>query len=94
MKFLKKLLVKWIKEAQEEEYSNKSVGLVAVRDEARVDDEPILNFRIYSANNGRIIEFSKYDRLKDKNHRSVYVCQPDDDIGEKISKYVNLELLR
>lgn len=91
MKWLKRKVKNWLFE--EDNYGASKV--VSVRDISNnVEGEPVLNFRIYSANNGKIIEFSKYDLLKDRTQRSVYVCQPDDDIGEKISKYVNLELLR
>ncbi len=94
MKFLKKLVVKWVREAQEEQYADKSVGLVAIRDEHRVDDEPILNFRIYSAQNGKILEFNKYDRKTDRNDKAVYIVEKDKDLSEYVNKCLSLELLR
>ena len=90
MSWLRKKFKKWV-------YDDENFGAVkaiSIGESSSIESEPILNFRIYSANNGKIIEFSKYDRVKDRTNRSVYVCSPEDDIGEKVSKYINLELLR
>ena len=59
-----------------------------------IDSEPILNFRIYAANNGRIIEFNKYDRVKDRTDRSLYIIDKEKDIGEYVGKVLSLELLK
>ena len=59
-----------------------------------VDSEPVLNFRIYSANNGRILEFNKYDRMKDRTDRSLYIIDKEQDIGEYVGKVLSLELLK
>jgi hypothetical protein len=95
MKFLKKLVVKWVQEAQEERYSN-SKGILVAKDvdSNSVNDEPILNFRIYSAQNGKIIEFQKYDRKTDRNDKSVYIVEKDKDLSEYVNKCLSLELLR
>lgn len=58
------------------------------------DGEPILNFRIYAANNGRILEFNKYDRVKDRTERSLYIIDKEKDIGEYVGKVLSLELLK
>ena len=91
MSWLRKKFKNWLY-ADESYGASKVISVDSISNS--VEAEPVLNFRVYSANNGKIIEFSTYDRLKDRTNRSVYVCSPDDDIGEKISKYVNLELLR
>ena len=53
MNFLKKLVIKWVREDWESARGEK--GLIAVSVENRVDDEPILNFSIYNAQNGKIL---------------------------------------
>ncbi len=93
MKFLKRLVFKWVQEEQEKHYS-KGIALSSRADEARPDDEPILNFRIYNAQNGKIIEFNKYDRKTDRNDKSVYIVEKDKDLSEYVSKCLSLELLR
>ena len=92
MNFLKKLVIKWVREDWESARGEK--GLIAVSVENRVDDEPILNFRIYNAQNGKILEFNKYDRKTDRSDRSIYIVEKDKDVVEYVGKCLSLELLR
>jgi hypothetical protein len=96
MKFLKRLVAKWVQEAQEERYSNGKGGILIAKDvdSNTVNDEPILNFRIYSAQNGKIIEFHRYDRKTDRSDKSVYIVEKDKDLSEYVNKCLSLELLR
>ena len=95
MKWLKKKLRKWVLDANEYT-TEKSKGIGASRDvEASMcDAEPILNFRVFSAVGGQVVEFRRYDRVKDHSDTTTYIIQKDDDFGEKISKIANLELLK
>jgi hypothetical protein len=58
------------------------------------DCEPILNFRIYSASNGQILEFRKYDRKNDRMNSSLYIVEPERDLGEYVAKVISLELMK
>jgi hypothetical protein len=92
MKWLKRKLRNWIND-----YDNEvSMKLTSSRDvEAQMcDAEPILNFRVFSAVGGQVVEFRRYDRKTDRNDTTTYIIHKDDDFGEKISKIANLELLR
>ena len=89
MKWLKRKIRKWLIEVNiESDYPVKAVY------EENVIEEPILNFRIFSANNGKVLEFSSYDRVSDRRNRSLYIISKDEDIGEKVSKCLSLELLK
>jgi hypothetical protein len=63
-------------------------------EEGRVHDDPVLNLRIFNAQNGRIIEFRKYDPVKDRTEVKTYIVEPEKDIGEYLGKCVSVELLR
>jgi hypothetical protein len=92
MKWLKRKLRNWIND-----YDNEvSMKLTASREvEAQVcDAQPILNFRVFSAVGGQVVEFRRYDRKTDRNDTTTYIIHKEDDFGEKISKIANLELLR
>ena len=90
MRFIKKTLRKWLlEESDESGYSVKSA-----HEENSVDDDPILSFRIFSASNGKILEFRTYDRVKDRSIRSLYIIGKDEDIAHKVSKCLSLELLK
>jgi hypothetical protein len=91
MKWLKRKLRNWINDYNSEVGRDKAVS---IRDTDHVEADPIISFRIYSAQNGKILEFSKYDRGKDRNERSVYIIAKDEDVAEKVGKCLSLELLR
>lgn len=94
MKWLKNKIIKWVREDWNDESKKYSQVVGLARDDNRPEKDPILNFRIYSAENGKILEFNRYDRLKDRNQVSVYIISKDEDISEKVSKCVSLELLK
>jgi hypothetical protein len=95
MNWLKKKVIQWVREDWEEERKkNGAERAISIRDTDHVEADPIISFRIYSAQNGKILEFSKYDRVKDRSDRSVYIIGKDEDIAEKVGKCLSLELLR
>ena len=92
MKWFKRKLRNWIND-----YDNEvSMKLTASRDvEASVcDAEPILNFRVFSAVGGQVVEFRRYDRKTDRNDTTTYIITKDQDFGDKISKIANMEMLK
>jgi hypothetical protein len=92
MKWLKRKLRNWIND-----YDNEAVlKLTASRDvEAQMcDAEPILNFRVFSAVGGQVVEFRRYDRKTDRSDTTTYIIHKDQDFGEKISKIANMEMLK
>lgn len=92
MNWLKKKVIQWVREDWESARGDK--GLVPVSVDNRVDDEPVINFRIYNAQNGKILEFNKYDRKSDRNDRTIYIVEKDKDVVEYVGKCLSLELLR
>ncbi len=57
-------------------------------------DHGPMNFQIYRANGGYILEFSKYDRRRDEANRNLHIITDEQDLGDSISKIVTLEMLR
>ena len=97
MKWLKNKVIKWVREDWENERKKNSVEGIAVgsRDsEHSVDADPVLTFRIYSATNGQIIEFRRWDQKADRNNNSTYLIPKDEDIGEYVNKCLSLEMLK
>lgn len=94
MKWFKRKLRNWVQEIDNEACVDSSIGIVSAKDNNRPDTDPILNFRIYSAENGKILEFNSYDRVKDRNRVNMYIINKDDDVSEKVSKCLSLELLK
>lgn len=95
MKWLKNKVIKWVREDWEEENKrSRDVGITLRADDHRPDKEPILNFRIYSAENGQILEFNRYDRVKDRQQVSIYIIGKDEDVSDKVAKCLSLEMLK
>jgi hypothetical protein len=53
-----------------------------------------LNIQLYGAVGGQIVEFRKYDRLKDHNHVKLYIINSEQNFSEELAKIVSLEMLR
>ena len=89
MRWLKRKIRQWV---FEEEPS--SPQLVATKDIESVQDDPILNFRIYNAVGGKVVEFSRYDRRSDRRNSTTYIITNDQDFGERIAKISTMENLK
>ena len=94
MKWLKKKMRKWVNEAQE--YDDEMDFGIRARDveAAPCEEDPILNFRVFSAVGGQVVEFRRYDRKTDRSESTTYIIHKDDDFGDKIAKVANLEMLK
>jgi hypothetical protein len=101
MNFIKRMVVKWVREdwdnasREQDCYPTPKLGrgmnTVSTRD---VDSDPTLQFKIYNAIGGKVVEFSRYDRKIDRTEHQVYIIGKDEDFGEKIAKISTLEVLR
>ena len=101
MNFIKRMVVKWVREdwdnasREQDCYPSPKLGrgmnTVSTRD---VDSDPTLQFKIYNAIGGKVVEFTRYDRKIDRTEHQVYIIGKDEDFGEKIAKISTLEALR
>lgn len=99
MKWFKRMVVKWVKDdwnsARPEQdcypsvVSKNSIG--STRD---IGSDVSLQFKVYNAIGGKVVEFSRYDRKQDRNYHDIYIIGRDEDFGEKISKIAMLEVLK
>lgn len=53
-----------------------------------------ISFELTSAIGGRILNVRRYDDRKDRHDNQTYVIPTGDDVGERVAKIVNLELLK
>ena len=97
MNWFKRMVVKWVREdwdnARQEQdcYATPKSIAVSSRD---VNSEPTLQFKIYNAIGGKVVEFSRYDRQKDRNYHDIYIISKEEDFGAKIAKIAMLESLK
>ena len=100
MNWLKRMVVKWVREdwdrgsREQDCYASpkiSSMNAVSTRD---VNSDPTLQFKIYNAIGGKVVEFSRYDRKADRHHHDIYIIGKNEDFGEKIAKIAMLETLK
>ena len=106
MNFFKRMIINWVREdwekanqpMQEDCYPSPKMSrgntISTISGRAHVDSEATLQFKVYSAVGGKVVEFSRYDRKTDRHDHQIYVIGKDEDFGEKIAKISTLEVLR
>jgi hypothetical protein len=100
--FLKKLTegAEWEKRRNQEHESSISVhrlsksmtisaGLPSIDQPERA-----LQFTVYVANGGRVVETRRHDRKTDRSTNGLYVITNDQDFGKEIDKIITMEALR
>ena len=94
MKWFKKLVAGWAREGRNYEEDCATPSRLISTAENAINDEPILNFKVYSAVGGKVVEFRRYDRKSDRNDTTTYIITNDQDFGERISKIATMEKLK
>jgi hypothetical protein len=56
--------------------------------------ERALQFTVYVANGGRVVETRRYDKKTDRHTNGLYVINNDTDFGKEIDKIITIEALR
>jgi hypothetical protein len=56
--------------------------------------ERAIQFTVYVANGGRVVETRRYDKKTDRNTNGLYVINNDADFGHEIDKIITMEALR
>jgi hypothetical protein len=58
------------------------------------EGEDRVSFELTSAVGGRILNVRRYDPRKDHNDTTTYVIPTGEDVGARVAKIINLELLK
>lgn len=95
MKFFRKWFAKQCKQAWEDsrELVDCDVPQKLVSAGRSIDTNG-MNFTIYRANGGHVIETRQYDRKRDTNDHSLHIITDDKDLGQEIGKIITFERLR
>lgn len=67
---------------------------ISVRESDEPDNEKSLNFRVWFANGGKVIQTNRYDRHKDRSMTAMYVITHEQDFGDEVNKIITMEGLR
>jgi hypothetical protein len=102
MNWFKRIIVKWVREDWENARDqpedcypspklSRGINTASTRD---VGSDPTLQFKIYNAIGGKVVEFTRYDRQKDRAFHDIYIIGREEDFGAKIAKIAMLETLK
>ena len=102
IKWFKKTVINWIREdwenASMRTNDNDKVpfpdrhGLTVSK--GRRLDQHGMNFTIYSANGGYVMEYSTYDPRTDERSNALHIITSDQDLGQGIAHIITFEMLR
>jgi hypothetical protein len=53
-----------------------------------------INFTVYRANGGVLVEINRYDERKDQHHCELHIVHPDENLGDALGKIVTFESLK
>jgi len=91
----------WIKRLlsrsrRDEEFDMSNLPIARIeRGEPSIDQpDRAIQFTIYNANGGRVVETRRYDRHKDRNLNGLYIITSEQDFGREIDKIITMEALK
>jgi len=85
---------KRILSATEKRTLNMAIGGQAMVERGRAEGEDRVTFELTSAVGGRILNVRRFDNRKDMHDSQTYVIPSGEDVGERVAKIINLELLK
>lgn len=62
--------------------------------DSRAEGEDRISFDLSSAVGGRILNVRRYDSRTDRHNQTTYVIPTGEDIGQRVAKIINLELIK
>ena len=66
----------------------------AMVDRGGPEGQDRISFELTSAVGGRILNVRRYDERKDRNDNQTYVIPSGEDVGARVAKIINLELIK
>jgi len=99
MKWFKRMVCNWVREdwnqtSRDQVAEKQAINSISTGHGRTVGADPTLQFKIYEAVGGKVVEFSRYDRRTDRHDHCIYVIGKGEDFGEKIAKIATLETLK
>ena len=53
-----------------------------------------MNFSVYKANGGYVVEYRQYDRQRDRSDNKLHIVHEEQNLGEELGKIISFEALR
>jgi len=65
-----------------------------VREDRSLDANPDLNFRMFRAENGYVMEVRQMDRRTDRHSINMHLITDEEDLGQRIAQIITIESLK
>jgi len=93
------MIIKWFKNkviswAREDKNIIRPESIASASVRGRRIEQDGMNFTLYTANGGYVIEYSTYDRKTDIRDTALHLIHNDQDLGQSIAHIITLEMLR
>jgi len=79
----------WLRES-----TKMAIGQAAVLERASAEGMDRITFELTSAVGGRILNVRRYDQRNDRHENQTYVIPSGEDVGARVTKIINLELIK
>lgn len=89
---MKRMLARWVREANN--YSELEQPVPSITSSGRTLRSNGMDFSLYPANGGYIVEYHSYDRKRDETCHTLHVITEDQDLGRRVGEIVTIEMLR
>jgi hypothetical protein len=73
---------------------NMAIGMGTAVERGAPEGQDRITFEITSAVGGRILNVRRYDDRKDRHDAQTYVIPSGEDVGARVAKIINLELIK
>ena len=81
-------------ETDERNIKMATIGAQAMVERGPAEGSDRISFELTSAVGGRILNVRRYDERKDRHDTQTYVIPSGEDIGARVTKIINLELIK
>lgn len=90
MKWFKQRIRNWLLESE----NSVSIAIAKENPYSDIESPDSYTLKVIPAIGGRVIQYYKYDRVKDSSRHATYVINDSQDLGEEIKNIVVHEALR
>lgn len=96
--FVARWLLKTLKDEVIKELRSESMSIgmnkISVGSPSIDQPERAIQFTVYNATGGRVVETRRYDRHKDRSQNGLYIITNEQDFGKEIDKIITMETLK
>ena len=94
--WLKHKLRNWILNDEGEVVQSKLSrrNTLSVADDHSLDSDKGIRITAYKAQGGMVVETNFYDRIKDRNFKTLHIITDDKDLGREIGRIITMETLK